>query len=151
MDQRRASEDTPRHDHVEGAPIVSEHQIEAAGVAGEAKEAPGRRHAGERRPVLREIRFDADLQRIPGGERPRDCAQHRVLGGKAEGVHQPHRARFLAAKCEGRMDMEDARRHRGLIAQDKREGKNGGHTAIIEQGCEMLAQICLGSETCVMF
>jgi hypothetical protein len=39
-----------------------------------------------------------------------------VQGSVAERVHQAHRARFLAAKREGRMNMKDARRHRRLIA-----------------------------------
>jgi hypothetical protein len=37
-----------------------------------------------------------------------------MLGGIAERVHQPHRARFLAPEREGGMKMEDADGHGSL-------------------------------------
>ena len=76
-----------------------------AGAASARRSATARRRESRPRPP-RSI-----ASRAPSSVRHR--AQHDMLGRVAERVHQPHRARLLAAEREGRMAVEDADRAHG--------------------------------------
>ena len=114
MDERRRRRTAPRHHRVERAPIIGQHQIEAAHIAGQSPQAQR-----ARRPVSDGASLGKRASiawRSPRARRV--CPAWRSAWHArrvAERVHQPHRPRLLAAQREGRMAMEDAhRRHAPL-------------------------------------
>ena len=109
MDDRRRPlcEDAGRHHAVDRAPIVRQHQIEPPHEPRERLVARHRRATGERRSVLRDLVTDVAVDRRARAELVGHAADDRVTRGVAEGVHQPHRPRLLAAQAEARMEMQD--------------------------------------------
>ena len=109
VDQRRRAlgEDATRHHPVDRAPIIGQHQIEAPHVARQRLVARNRWPPGQRRWVLRDFVADALGDLRARAELVGHAADDRVPRRVAEGVHQTHGARFLAAQAEAGMQVEN--------------------------------------------
>ncbi len=109
MDQRSPCEQPVRHDAVHRAPIVAEHQIVPAGRDGLAErlELHGPQRPGKRGKVFEHAQAYVARDLFGRAHRAGNGTHEIVLEIRAERVHQPNRARFLAAEVKGRVEMQD--------------------------------------------